>query len=64
VPQDVRDQIGQMQERIVAGDFAPFTGPISKQDGSEAYADGTVAELSELLSMDYFVEGVVGSATG
>jgi basic membrane protein A len=64
VPQDVRDEIVAVQAQIVSGEFAPFTGPINKQDGSEAYADGVVAELGELLGMDYFVEGVVGSAAG
>ena len=64
VPQAVRDQIAEVQAKMVAGEFAPFTGPINKQDGSVAYADGAVAELGELLGMDYFVEGVVGSATG
>ena len=64
VPQAVRDQIAEVQAQIIAGEFAPFTGPFNKQDGSVAYADGAVAELGELLGMDYFVEGVVGSATG
>ena len=64
VPQAVRDQIAEVQAQIIAGEFAPFTGPINKQDGSVAYADGAVAELGELLGMDYFVEGVFGSATG
>jgi basic membrane protein A len=64
VPQAVRAQIEEMRAKIISGEFAPFTGPIKKQDGSVAYADGVKAELGELLSMDYFVEGVVGSATG
>jgi basic membrane protein A len=64
VPQDVRDEIDAVAAQIKSGEFAPFTGPINKQDGTVAYADGAVAELGELLSMDYFVEGVVGSATG
>ncbi len=64
VPQAVRDEIETVKVQIISGEFAPFTGPINKQDGSAAYADGAVAELGELLGMDYFVEGVVGSATG
>jgi basic membrane protein A len=64
VPQEVRDEIDTVQAQIVSGEFAPFTGPINKQDGTEAYADGVVAELGDLLGMDYFVEGVVGSPTG
>ena len=34
------------------------------QDGSEAVADGVTPDLGTLLGMDYFVAGVVGSATG
>ena len=64
VPQDVRTQIEDTQKKIISGDFAPFTGPITKQDGSSAYAAGAKATLEELLKMDYFVKGVNGSATG
>ncbi len=64
VPQATRDEIASVQAQIVSGEFAPFTGPINKQDGTEAYAAGVVAELGDLLGMDYFVEGVVGSPTG
>ena len=64
VPQDVRDQIATVQEEIIAGTFAPFTGPINDQRGAEKVADGAVPDLGTLLGMDYFVAGVVGSATG
>ena len=64
VPQDVRDQIATVQEEIIAGTFAPFTGPINDQGGAEKVADGEVPDLGTLLGMDYFVAGVVGSATG
>jgi len=64
VPQDVRDQIATVQDEIIAGTFAPFTGPISDQDGTENVADGEVPDLGTLLGMDYFVAGVIGSATG
>ncbi|MEP7111749.1 MAG: BMP family ABC transporter substrate-binding protein [Ilumatobacteraceae bacterium] len=62
VPQAGRDEIATVQAEIISGAFAPFTGPISKQDGTQAYADGKVAALGDLLGMDYFVKGVVGSA--
>jgi basic membrane protein A len=64
VPKAVRDEIASVQAKIVSGEFAPFTGPISKQDGTEAYAAGAVAKLGDLLGIDYFVKGVVGSAKG
>jgi basic membrane protein A len=64
VPADVRAQIDETQKKIISGEFAPFTGPIAKQDGSSAYAAGAKASLEELLKMDYFVKGINGSATG
>jgi len=64
VPADIRAAIEDTQKKIISGEFAPFTGPISKQDGSSAYAAGAKATLAELLKMDYFVKGVNGSATG
>ncbi len=64
VPQDVRDQIQTVQDEIIAGSFAPFTGPVNDQDGNEKVAAGEVPDLGTLLGMDYFVAGVIGSATG
>jgi len=64
VPQETRDEIAAVQEQIISGEFAPFTGPIVDQDGTERYADGVVAPLGDLLAMDYFVAGVEGSASG
>ena len=53
-----------VQDEIIAGTFAPFTGPINDQDGNEKVAAGEVPDLGTLLGMDYFVAGVIGSATG
>ena len=64
VAQDVRDQIATVQAEIIAGTFAPFTGPVNDQDGNEKVAAGEVPDLGTLLGMDYFVAGVIGSATG
>ena len=64
VPEDTRAQIETVQATIVDGSFAPFTGPIVDQDGTEVAAEGVVLDLGTLLGMDYFVAGVVGSATG
>jgi basic membrane protein A and related proteins len=60
VPEDVRGEIEARQAEITAGDFAPFTGPINDQDGAERVADGEQMTLEELLSIDFFVEGVIG----
>lgn len=64
VPEDVRAEIDDVKAQIIDGGFAPFTGPVSDQSGDVRIEDGEVPELGELLSMDWFVEGVVGSPTG
>jgi len=60
VPQEVRDQIDATAKEIIDGTFVPLTGPVAKQDGSEAIAAGAEAPLADLLSMNYFVKGVDG----
>jgi basic membrane protein A len=64
VDADTQKAITTKGEEIIAGTFAPFTGPINDQDGKEVVASGVKAKLGDLLSMSYFVEGVVGSAKG
>ena len=64
VDADTQAAIIAKGEEIKAGTFAPFTGPINDQDGKEVIAAGEKADLGALLSMSYFVEGVIGSAKG
>jgi basic membrane protein A len=57
--------INEKKAAIIAGTFAPFTGPINKQDGSEWLKAGETADLGFLLGdMTFFVEGVDGNAEG
>ena len=56
--------IEEKAQAIIDGEFAPFTGPLNDQNGAEVLADGVAATLGELLGMEYFVEGVIGSPTG
>jgi basic membrane protein A len=60
VPADIRDDIEARQAELTDGTFAPFTGPIVDADGEERAADGEEMTLEQLLSMDFFVEGVIG----
>lgn len=41
--------------------FDPFTGPIKDQDGMERLKSGQRASYGELLTIDWFVDGVVGT---
>jgi basic membrane protein A and related proteins len=60
VSDDTQSEIETRRQEILDGDFAPFTGPIDDQDGEERVAEGESMDLDELLSFDWFVEGVVG----
>lgn len=61
VPADVKTKIDKAAADIKAGSFKPFTGPIKDSAGAEKVKAGTSADLTALLSMDYLVEGVVGT---
>jgi simple sugar transport system substrate-binding protein len=58
VPADIKAEALALKDKIVAGEYHPFTGPLNKQDGSVWLADGEVAEDGVLLSMDFYVEGI------
>jgi basic membrane protein A and related proteins len=60
IPEDVRAEAEEMIEAIKAGEYHPFTGPINRQDGSEWLADGETAPDGDLLTMDFYVEGMTG----
>jgi basic membrane protein A len=57
VAADLRTTIDERKAQIIDGSFSVFPDPIVDQDGNER-------ELGDIFIMDYFVEGVVGSATG
>lgn len=63
VPGDVADLIASTADSIVGGSWDVFTGPINDQDGNERVADGETMDDGSMLGMNWFVEGVVGSAS-
>jgi basic membrane protein A len=60
VPKNVQDMVMAKKAEIASGEFVVFKGPIKGQDGSTAIAAGAVPSDQDLLSMMYYVEGVVG----
>lgn len=60
---DAKKLVEEKKKQILAG-WSPFTGPISGQTGLPAVSPGRVMPLDELLTMDWFVQGVVGEAPG
>ncbi len=60
VPAEVKAEAEEMIAAITSGDYHPFTGPITKQDGSVFLAEGEVATDLQLVQMDFYLEGMLG----
>ncbi len=58
MPDDVKQLAEETEARIKSGEFNPFTGPITKQDGSQWLGEGEVATEEELLGLNFYVQGV------
>jgi len=60
VTADVAAAADVVREGIIDGSLHPFTGPIKNQAGEEIVAAGDTIADGDLLSMDWYVEGVQG----
>ncbi len=58
MPDDVKAAAMEIEAKIKAKTFNPFTGPITKQDGTEWLKAGEVAEDGVLLGLNFYVKGV------
>ncbi len=58
VPAEVKAEAEALRDKIAAGEYHPFTGPLNKQDGSAWLAEGQTASDQELSSMNFYVEGI------
>ncbi len=58
MPDDVKAMAEATQAKITDLSFDPFTGPITKQDGSEWLKEGEKADIGTLLGMNFYVKGV------
>ena len=57
LPEDVKAMAEATQKKIADG-WNPFTGPVTKQDGSEFLKEGQVADDGTLLGMNFYIKGV------
>jgi basic membrane protein A and related proteins len=63
VPEEIKTQALAEADKFKSGEqtiFTIFTGPLNGQDGTEKVAAGVAMTGEELLSINWFVEGVVG----
>jgi len=61
VPADVQKTVLAQKEAIKSGQMKVFTGPVKDQAGTVRIPAGKTAEDGELLGMNYFVQGVIGT---
>ena len=62
VSDDVKSLVGERSDLLTSGQWDVFCGPIVGANGNLVVAEGNCLTDEEMLSMDYFVEGVVGEA--
>lgn len=61
VPADVRELADQVKQSIIDGNLHPFQGPIKNQKGELVVKADEVVSDKDLLSLNWYVEGVEGS---
>lgn len=64
VSEDTRALIERRLGELKAGTFYEFTGPLTDQAGSVRVPEGEKLTLADILSMDWFVQGVDGDPKG
>lgn len=58
MPDDVKQMAMDTEAKVASGELHPFTGPITKQDGTEWLKSGEVSDDGTLLGMNFYVAGV------
>ena len=58
MPDDVKKMAEETEAKIKSGELKPFTGPVTKQDGTEWLKAGESADDGTLLGLNFYVKGV------
>ncbi|HWP96483.1 MAG TPA: BMP family ABC transporter substrate-binding protein [Syntrophomonadaceae bacterium] len=61
VPADVKQMVTEKENAIKAKKYDVFKGPILDQDGKVKVAEGQTMTDEQMLSVDWFVQGVLGT---
>ncbi|MBU0650214.1 BMP family ABC transporter substrate-binding protein [Patescibacteria group bacterium] len=60
VPAEVADLVTEREQVILSGEWDVFCGPIEDQNGTEKVSAGQCMSDGDMLSMAWFVQGVIG----
>jgi hypothetical protein len=61
VPQEVQDEVAEASKALESGDIVVFKGPILDQDGNVVVAEGEELTDDMMSSVDWLVQGMIGS---
>ncbi len=61
VPQEVQDEVLDIQKQIIAGDIQVYAGPLNDNEGNELVADGEVMDDTAISNQEFLVENVIGT---
>ena len=61
VPLDVAKVFEDKKKAMIVGKLTPFQGPVKDQSGTVRVPAGSTMPLDQLMSFDWYVEGVEGS---
>ncbi|CAN5130702.1 BMP family ABC transporter substrate-binding protein [soil metagenome] len=61
VPADLKKKFETSRQAIIDGKFTPFNGPVKDQTGAVRVAAGQTLPVKDLMSLNWYVEGVEGS---
>lgn len=61
VPPEVAKQFEAKKQAIIAGTLVPFAGPLKDNSGAPRVAAGAAMTVDELVSINWYVEGVDGT---
>jgi basic membrane protein A len=57
---EVKEKVAQARQKIESGNWDVFYGPVRNQDGDIVVPEGEQMSDSDMLNMNFFVQGVVG----
>ncbi len=60
VPEDVKKKVEEVQEKMIAGTFPVFVGPIKDNQGNIVVKEGETLDRAGIWKMEYLVQGVTG----
>ena len=61
IDDETKSKLQETIDKMTAGEFSVFTGPLFDQEGNEVLPAGEVADTDFLITMDFLLDGVQGS---